>query len=95
MSYVLCLMTSSTSFFYSAPRVMRPNFCRVWYHWRAGQYGRAQGQVVGGGGDARTEQLRSQYTAGKRVRWCEIQTKWRSSVVGERFCEAILASPHP
>jgi hypothetical protein len=27
--------------------------------------------------------------------WCEIQTKWRSSVVGERFCEAVLTSPHP
>ncbi len=61
---------------------------------RAGQYRRAQGQVgMGGGGVARTEQLRAQYTAGKRVRWCEIQTKWRSSVVGERFCEAVLASP--
>jgi hypothetical protein len=24
-----------------------------------------------------------------------IQTKWRSSVVGERFYEAILTSPHP
>ena len=41
----------------------------------------------------RTEQLRAQYTSGKRVCWCEIQTKWRSSVVGERFREAVLASP--
>ncbi len=47
-----------------------------------------------GGGDARTEQLRSQYTAGKRVRWCEIQTKWRSSVVGEQSpnCIPIVGS---
>jgi hypothetical protein len=52
---------------------------------RSGRYG--------GGWVARTEQLRAQYTAGKSVRWCEIQTKWRSSVVGERFCEAVLASP--
>jgi hypothetical protein len=45
-------------------------------------------------GSGSSEQLRAQYTAGKRVRWCEIQKKWRSSVVGERFCEAVLASPH-
>ncbi len=42
-----------------------------------------------GEGDARTEQLRSQYTAGKRVHWCEIQTKWRSSVVGEQSPDCI------
>ncbi len=54
---------------------------------RSGRYG------GGGGGVARTEQLRAQYTSGKRVCWCEIQTKWRSSVVGERFREAVLASP--
>jgi hypothetical protein len=66
---------------------------------RAGQYGSppAQGQVGMGGGEARTEQLtpESSVDSWKEGRAGVIQTKWRSSVVGERFYEAILASPHP
>ncbi len=49
--------------FYDGGRIFSqpPKIWSVWYHWRAGQYGRAQGQVgVGGGGAARTEQLRAQ-----------------------------------
>jgi hypothetical protein len=60
----------------------------------AGQYGRAQGQVGMGGGVARMEQLRAQLQL-ERGHAGVIQTKWRSSVVGERFCEAVLTSPHP
>jgi hypothetical protein len=56
---------------------------------RSGRYG--------GGGEARTEQLtpESSVDSWKEGRAGVIQTKWRSSVVGERFYEAILASPHP
>jgi hypothetical protein len=56
---------------------------------RSGRYG--------GGGEARTEQLtpESSVDSWKEGRAGVIQTKWRCSVVGERFYEAILASPHP
>ncbi len=58
----------------------------------------AQGQVgMGGGGEARTEQLtpKSSVDSWREGRAGVKQTKWRCSVVGERFYEAILASPHP
>ncbi len=49
----------------------------------------------GGGGCTYGTAVSWRSSVWKRVRWCEIQTKWRRSVVGERFCEAVLASPHP
>ncbi len=59
----------------------------------------AQGQVGMGGGEARSEQLTPESSVDswnwKEGRAGVIQTKWRTSVVGERFYEAILASPHP
>ena len=42
------------------------------------------------GGAARMEQLRAQLQL-KRGNASVIQTKWRSSVVGERFCERCSA----
>jgi hypothetical protein len=51
--------------------------------------------VWGGGGCTYGTAVSWLSSVWKRVRWCEIQTKWRRSVVGERFCEAVLASPHP
>ncbi len=56
-------------------------------------FGRGHGHLASLYGTAESSvsiQLERGYAA-----WCEIQTKWRSSVVGERFCEAVLASLHP
>ncbi len=68
---------------------------------RAGQYRspRLKVRSVWGGGEARTEQLTAEISVDswnwKEGRAGGIQTKWWTSVVGERFYEAILASPHP
>ena len=64
---------------------------------KAGQYRSPRLKVRSvWGGEARTEQLtpESSVDSWKEGRAGVIQTKWRSSVVGERFYEAILASPH-
>ena len=59
----------------------------------------AQGQVGMGGGEAGTEQLSAVLSIQleRGAFWCntdKMAVQW-CSVVGERFYEAILASPHP
>jgi hypothetical protein len=66
---------------------MRPYFCLVWYHWRAGQYGMTQGHPGMGGGGGSTygtaEELSIQLERGNTV---VMQTKWRSIVEGVVIC---------
>ncbi len=64
--------------------------------WRAstGAPGSRSGRYGGGGGGTYGT-AESSVDSWKEGRAGEIQTKWQCSVVGERFYEAILASPHP
>ncbi len=63
--------------------------------WRSSTGAPAQGQVGMGGGGGTYGTAESSVDSWKEGRAGVIQTKRRCSVVGERFYEAILASPHP